>query len=223
MAPPPAHVLTQLLLLALAASSAAAAGDGCTAGSGCDLALGSYLISRDQNLTYIAELFGISDYKTLAGYNPGTRNLDFIAAGESVNVYFRCDCRSLPTAPSSTFLSSSLPYKVRSRDTYTNIAGQFNNLTTADWLAATNSYPATNIPDTGTVNVTVNCSCGDIKISPDYGLFLTYPLAGQTLAAVAANYSFNSPSQLELLRKYNPGMDTATSGLVYIPVKGENF
>ncbi|KAG0524313.1 hypothetical protein BDA96_07G200200 [Sorghum bicolor] len=212
MAPP--RVLMRLLLLAAAASAAAAAG------GGCDLALGSYLISRNENLTYIASLFGISDYKTLAPYNPGNTNLDFIAAGKSVNVYFRCDSLALPRAPFSTYLAASLPYKVASGDTYTSVAGHFNNLTTSDWLAETNTYPSTNIPDTGTVNVTVNCSCGDPNISPDYGLFLTYPLDGQTLTAVAANYSFNSQSQLDLLRKYNPGMDTATSGLVFIPVKG---
>lgn len=215
MAPP--RVLMRLLLLAAAASAAAAAG------GGCDLALGSYLISRNENLTYIASLFGISDYKTLAPYNPGNTNLDFIAAGKSVNVYFRCDSLALPRAPFSTYLAASLPYKVASGDTYTSVAGHFNNLTTSDWLAETNTYPSTNIPDTGTVNVTVNCSCGDPNISPDYGLFLTYPLDGQTLAAVAANYSFNSQSQLDLLRKYNPGMDTATSGLVFIPVKGDHF
>ncbi|XP_021321049.1 chitin elicitor receptor kinase 1 [Sorghum bicolor] len=214
MAPP--RVLMRLLLLAAAASAAAAAG------GGCDLALGSYLISRNENLTYIASLFGISDYKTLAPYNPGNTNLDFIAAGKSVNVYFRCDSLALPRAPFSTYLAASLPYKVASGDTYTSVAGHFNNLTTSDWLAETNTYPSTNIPDTGTVNVTVNCSCGDPNISPDYGLFLTYPLDGQTLTAVAANYSFNSQSQLDLLRKYNPGMDTATSGLVFIPVKDPN-
>ncbi|XP_066382955.1 chitin elicitor receptor kinase 1-like isoform X3 [Miscanthus floridulus] len=217
MAPP--HVLMRLLLLSAAASAAAAAGDGCS--TGCDLALGSYLISRNQNLTYIASLFDIPNYKTLGLYNTKYPNLDYIQAGDRLNVSFTCGCNTFPNS-AATYLAGSLPYKVSTGDTYTTIAGHFNNLTTSDWLARTNTYPENNIPDTGTVNVTVNCSCGDTNISPYYGLFLTYPLTGLTLAAVAANYSFNSSSQLELLRKYNPGMDTATSGLVFIPVKDPN-
>ncbi|XP_062191128.1 chitin elicitor receptor kinase 1-like isoform X2 [Phragmites australis] len=216
MAPP---LLLRLLLLAAAASAAAAAGDGCS--SGCDLALGSYYISRNQNLTYISSLFDISDYHTLGPYNLKYPNLNFIPAGERVNVYFRCSCLALPRAPFSTYLAASLPHKVSTGNTYTSIAANFNNLTTIDWLKATNSYPENNIPNTGTVNVTVNCSCGNPAVSEVYGLFLTYPLRGnETLASVAANNNFSSPSQMDLLRKYNPGMDGVTgSGLVYIPVK----
>ncbi|RLN04534.1 chitin elicitor receptor kinase 1-like [Panicum miliaceum] len=219
---PHALLARVLLLLLAAAAPAAAAGGGCR--SGCDLALASYLISRNQNLTYIAALFAISDYRTLGPYNPKYTNLDFIPALESVNISFPCGCHSLPGAPSATYLAGSFPYLVRSGETYESIAGHFSNLTTTDWLAKTNTYPANNIPDTGvTVNVTVNCSCGDPGISTDYGLFLTYPLRdGQTLASVAANYSFSSPAQTDLLRQYNPGMAANTSGLVFIPVKDAN-
>jgi chitin elicitor receptor kinase 1 len=215
----PALLARALLLLAAAAS---AAGGGCR--SGCDLALASFLIARNQNLTYIAQLFSI-DYRSLAPYNPQYPNLDFIPADASVNVSFPCGCHSLPGAPSATYLAGSFPYLVRSGETYESIAGHFSNLTTPGWLASTNSYPANNIPDTGVrVNVTVNCSCGDPGISTAYGLFLTYPLRdGQTLASVAANYSFSSPAQMDLLRQYNPGMATNTSGLVFIPVKGEHL
>ncbi|RLM60835.1 chitin elicitor receptor kinase 1-like [Panicum miliaceum] len=214
----PALLARALLLLAAAAS---AAGGGCR--SGCDLALASFLIARNQNLTYIAKLFSI-DYRSLAPYNPQYPNLDFIPADASVNVSFPCGCHSLPSAPSATYLAGSFPYLVRSGETYESIAGHFSNLTTPDWLSRTNIYPANNIPDTGVrVNVTVNCSCGDPGISTDYGLFLTYPLRdGQTLASVAANYSFSSPAQMDQLRQYNPGMATNTSGLVFIPVKDAN-
>ncbi|XP_039816215.1 chitin elicitor receptor kinase 1-like isoform X2 [Panicum virgatum] len=214
--------LPVLLLLLAAVAPAAAAGGGCR--SGCDLALASFLIARNQNLTYIAQLFAIPDYRSLAPYNPQYPNLDFIPADATVNVSFPCGCRSLPGAPSATYLAGSFPHLVRGGETYDSIAAQFSNLTTSAWLQRTNTYPANNIPDTGvTVNVTVNCSCGDPGISADYGLFLTYPLRdGQTLAAVAANYSFSSPAQLDLLRQYNPGMDTNTSGLVFIPVKDAN-
>ncbi|CAD6264884.1 unnamed protein product [Miscanthus lutarioriparius] len=215
MAPPHA-----LVLLLLAAAAAAAAGDGCL-NAGC-VALGSYLISRNQNLTYIASLFGIDNYKTLAPYNPGTTNMDYIVAGQSVNISFPCGCHTFPNSD-ATYLGGSFPHRVVTGDTYGSIAQNYNNLTSEAWLERTNPFPANNIPDTNTtVNVMVNCTCGDRDISPDYGFFLTYPLMGQNLSAVAANYSFNSPSQLELLRKYNPGMDTATSGLVFIPVQDRN-
>ncbi|XP_010235348.1 chitin elicitor receptor kinase 1 [Brachypodium distachyon] len=214
-----------LLLLLVGARAAAAAGDGCSVGSGCDLALGSYLISQNENVTYIAEtLFGISNYRLLIPYNPGSRNLDFIPAGGRVNVTFSCRCQSLPSSPSSTFLASSVPYRVSTGDTYLGIANHYNNLTTEAWLQATNAYPANNIPDSGTVNVNVNCSCGDPDVSKEYGLFLTYPLGpNETLASVAPKYDFASPDKIALLRKYNPGMDAVTGrGLVYIPVPDPN-
>jgi chitin elicitor receptor kinase 1 len=213
--------LLPLLLLILAAAAATAARDGCS--QGCDLALGSYHVASNQNVTYIASLFGFSDYRVLGRYNPGIRNLDFVAAGDRLNVYFPCRCLASLSDPASTFLAAPIPYKVTTGDTYLRIADNYNNLTTADWLQATNTYPTNNIPDIATVNATVNCSCGDAGISTEYGLFLTYPLRDtETLASVAANHSFSSPEQMDLLRKYNPGMDGVTgSGIVYIPAKGE--
>ncbi|KAF7101272.1 hypothetical protein CFC21_102651 [Triticum aestivum] len=213
-----------LLLLAAAAgpNTVTAAGDGCS--RGCDHALGSYYVASNQNVTYIANLFGFSDYRVLGKYNPGIPNLDFVAAGDRLNVPFPCQCIAPPSAPASTFLAAPIPYKVTTGDTYISIADQFNNLTTPAWLQATNTYPANNIPDVGSVNVTVNCSCGDPGISTAYGLFLTYPLRDrETLASVAANHSFSSSEQMDLLRKYNPGMDGVTgSGIVYIPAKDPN-
>nr|CAB3481577.1 unnamed protein product [Digitaria exilis] len=211
-----------LLLGAAATAVAAEGGDVCSL-AGCN-ALASYLIQRNQNLTYVARLFGYTDYRDLKAFNPGVSNLDYIQAGQSVNISFTCGCQSLPNSPSTSYLAGSFPYKVAHGETYDSIATNFSGLTNAGWLAATNIYPATNIPDTGvTVNVNVNCSCGDRDVSLDYGLFLTYPLNGQTLDAVAANYSFSSPSQLEMLSKYNPNMPaTNTTGLVFIPVKDAN-
>uniref|UniRef100_A0A0E0LXE7 Protein kinase domain-containing protein n=1 Tax=Oryza punctata TaxID=4537 RepID=A0A0E0LXE7_ORYPU len=217
---------TSLLLLVLAAAAfeaATAAGDGCTVSAGCDLALASFYVTPNQNVTNMAELFGIgaANYRRLAPYNPNITNLDFINVGDRVNVSFTCGCRSLPSSPSATYLAGSFPFQMSRGQTYTTVAAKYNNLTTAEWLQATNSYPPNNIPDTAVVNATVNCSCGDVNISPDYGLFLTYPLRGEeTLASVAASHGLSS--QLDVVRRYNPGMETATgSGIVYIPVKGK--
>lgn len=112
-------------------------------------------------------------------------------------------------------------YDVVSGDTYISIATEYYaNLTTAEFLQSTNSYPASNIPDTGRVNVTVNCSCGDASVSKDYGLFVTYPLrAGESVELIAAQTNLTA----DLLQRYNPGANfSAGSGLVYIPGKDEN-
>ncbi|KAM0862249.1 hypothetical protein ACQ4PT_045376 [Festuca glaucescens] len=215
-------LLLPLLLLTAGSNTATAAGDGCSIGTGCDLALGSYLVASDQNVTYIGQLFGLGDdYRLLQPYNPGRPNPDFVAIGDRINVSFTCQCLARPSDPAATYLAGSFPHKVVTGETYTSIANQYNNLTTADWLAATNIYPPNSIPDIATVNVTVNCSCGDRAVSDAYGLFLTYPLRDrETLASVAASHGFSSPGQLDMIRKYNPGMDGVTgSGIVYIPVQ----
>jgi chitin elicitor receptor kinase 1 len=71
-----------------------------------------------------------------------------------------------------------------------------------------------------TVNVTVNCSCGDPTVSPEYKLFLTYPLGeGETFDSVAEKNGFLLESDMDLFRKYNPAND---SRIVYIPLRGED-
>ncbi|KAI3828057.1 hypothetical protein L1987_02152 [Smallanthus sonchifolius] len=94
----------------------------------------------------------------------------------------------------------------------------YANLTTAEWIQRFNSYDGNRLPESGTINVTVNCSCGDSSISKDYGLFITYSLRpGETLDSVslAANLSSN------LIRSYNPDVNfSQASGLVYIPGRG---
>lgn len=88
------------------------------------------------------------------------------------------------------------------------------------WLRRFNTYPPDNIPDTGTLNVTVNCSCGNTDVA-NYGLFVTYPLRiGDTLGSVAANLSLDSA----LLQRYNPDVNfNQGTGLVYVPGKGQFF
>ncbi|XBI50768.1 hypothetical protein VPH35_114128 [Triticum aestivum] len=224
-APPPLLLPFRLLLLLLllASNTATAARDGCSVG--CDLAVGSYYAPKDTNITYIASIFGLSDYRILGKYNPGLRSLDFLAAGDRVDVPFPCECLARPSDPASTYLAASIPYNVATGDTYVSIASNYINLTTADWLQATNSYPPNNIPDVAIVNVTVNCSCGDARISTDYGLFRTFPLRDwETLKSVAATRDFSSPEQMDLLSRYNPGMDGVTgSGLVYIPAQASTI
>lgn len=81
-----------------------------------------------------------------------------------------------------------------------------------------NVYDTTRIPDDAPINVTVNCSCGDKRVSKDYGLFVTYPLRpGENLSSLAAE----SGVAADLLERYNLGSDfNAGTGLVYVPAKG---
>nr|CAB3478009.1 unnamed protein product [Digitaria exilis] len=186
----PQPLLMRLLLLAAVASAATAAGDGCR--TGCDLALGSYYIAPNQNLSYIASLFGISDYRELESYNNLlVPNMDYTEASTRLTVDFVCSCLALPTSLFSTYLAGSFPYKVSPGDTFSSIAANYQNLTTAAWLQATNGYPSNHTLDSGTViNVTVNCSCGYPGVPPEYKLFLTFPLSdGENIDSLQEQYS----------------------------------
>ncbi|XP_066399745.1 lysM domain receptor-like kinase 10 [Miscanthus floridulus] len=209
-----------LVLLTGAAPTVSASGDGCRVG--CPLSLAAYYFSDESNLTFIASLFGIADYTKLLPYNPDIADPNYIVTGYRVSVPFPCSCLGLPADPASTFLAGSFSYTLTGGgETYGDVASQFANLTTASWLQATNAHPAGKLPAAGTINVTVNCSCGDKRVSRRYGLFLTYPLwEGETFSSVAQHYGFSSRAQLELLRRFNPGMDGASGkGIVFIPVK----
>ncbi|XP_058220367.1 lysM domain receptor-like kinase 3 [Rhododendron vialii] len=180
---------------------------------GCDLALGSYYVWPGSNLTFIANVTNgsvqdIQDQNQIS-------NANSVLSGIRINVPFPCDCLD------AGFLAHVFEYAVHSGDTYSTIASKYYaNLTTAVFLEGSNSYPATNIPDNGVVNVTVNCSCGNAAVSKEYGLFVTYPLReGETLESVAAASNLTA----DLLQSYNPGVDfSAGSGLVYIPGRDKN-
>ncbi|XP_020088829.1 lysM domain receptor-like kinase 3 isoform X1 [Ananas comosus] len=183
---------------------------------GCDLALGSYYISPNLNLSYIASLFGVT-YQALLPYNPSITNGDSIISGSRVNVFFPCDCVR------GDFLGRSFPYVFGPSETYNHVATVvYANLTTGAWIANSNSYPANNVPSGATINVTVNCSCGDPAVSKEYGLFETYPLReGENLSSVAAEFNFSA--QQSLLQQYNPGVNfSAGNGIVFIPTKDPN-
>lgn len=188
---------------------------------GCGLALASYYMWQDSNLTYIAEVLQSTlsiTPDTIVSYNKGTvPNKDFVQQGIRVNVPFPCNCIG------GEFLGYVFEYTVQKGDTYQVVAQKYYaNLTTVESLETNNSYPATNIPDTNAkLNVTVTCSCGDSSVSKAYGLFITYPLrVNDSEESIAKETGLSIP----LLQSYNPGVDfTQGSGVVYIPGKGDNF
>lgn len=181
---------------------------------GCDLALGSYYVEQGNELTSISQYVN-TDINNILKYNPSIPNQDSLQSFVRINLPFSCDCID------GQFLGHVFTYAVRSQDTYEKIAKErYANLTTADWIQRFNSYDPNRIPDTGSLNVAVNCSCGDSSISKDYGLFLTYPLRpGETLDSVSSAANLSS----DLIRRYNPNANFSQgSGLLYIPGQDEN-
>uniref|UniRef100_F6H7G0 non-specific serine/threonine protein kinase n=1 Tax=Vitis vinifera TaxID=29760 RepID=F6H7G0_VITVI len=178
---------------------------------GCDLALASYYVWDGSNLTYIRKIFG-REISEILKYNPQIENQDSIDTGSRINVPFRCDCLN------GDFLGHTFEYTTQFGDTYDRIAERaFSNLTTEDWVHRVNEYPPTRIPDDVQINVTVNCSCGNRRVSMKYGLFATYPLRdGENLSTVAAAAGITD----DLVRRYNPAADfSAGTGLVFVPAK----
>ncbi|KAA3478773.1 Proline-rich receptor-like protein kinase PERK1 [Gossypium australe] len=180
--------------------------------TGCSLAFSSYYVWEGSNLTYISTLFNkpISD---ILPYNPTVSNPDKIDAGTRIHVPFSCDCLN------GDFLGHTFGYLTQFGDTYDRIASNaYANLTTEDWVRRVNVYDPTRIPDDEVINVTVNCSCGDRRVSRDYGLFATYPIRpGEDLEVIAAEVNVAA----ELIRRYNPVVNfSAGTGLVFVPAKG---
>ncbi|KAG6750085.1 hypothetical protein POTOM_047163 [Populus tomentosa] len=184
---------------------------------GCDLALASYYVWQDANLTFIAEfmqssILKSSDFDTILRYNPQLPSKDRLSSFIRINIPFPCDCIE------GQFLGHFFNYNVRSQNTYTDVANTYYaNLTTIPSLVYFNNYSEFNIPDNGKLNVSVNCSCGDSSVSKDYGLFMTYPLQpNDTLESIANQTNVTQ----ELLQRYNVGFDfSRETGVVYIPTK----
>ncbi|KAM4103605.1 hypothetical protein ACJW30_06G091100 [Castanea mollissima] len=113
---------------------------------GCDLALASYYMWKDSNLTFIAQLFQSNlniDADTILGYNKKTINgKDSIQQAVGANVPFPCDCID------GKFLGHVFDYTVQSGDTYEKVAQTwYANLTTYELLRQYNRYDPNMIPD----------------------------------------------------------------------------
>ncbi|XP_034698419.1 lysM domain receptor-like kinase 3 isoform X2 [Vitis riparia] len=181
---------------------------------GCDLALASYNIWNGTTLSFIATAFSTS-ISEIQSFNPQINDIDLIIVDTRLNIPFSCSCID------GEFLGHTFFYSVDSNDTYNIIARTYYaNLTTVEWLERFNRYEATEIPVNALINVTVNCSCGNSRVSKKYGLFVTYPLQpGESLSSIANESGLPS----KLLQDYNPEVDFSLgSGLVFIPGKDQN-
>ncbi|KAH0784531.1 hypothetical protein KY290_004129 [Solanum tuberosum] len=156
------------------------------------------------------QLFDNISYSDILDWNTEITST-FILTESRVNVPFRCDCLN-----NGEFLGHVFRYNVSANDTYDLIARRrYSSLTNKELLMRDNSYPDNNIPDHVTLNVTVNCSCGNKDVSKDYGLFITYPMRpGENLSYIALVTNTSS----KLIEVYNPMANfSAGSGLLYIP------
>ncbi|KAI4305779.1 hypothetical protein L6164_029124 [Bauhinia variegata] len=142
-------------------------------------------------------------------------NKDILPSTIRIDVPFPCECIE------DEFLGHTFQYSLSSEETYTTIAqGNFSNLTTDVWIQRFNRFSETELPDSGTINVTINCSCGKREVSNDYGLFVTYPLREEDSLESIAN---ETKLDAALLQQYNPGVNFSQgSGLVFIPGKDQN-
>lgn len=181
---------------------------------GCD-GLASYYAWNGTNLTFISTVLSTS-ISDILSYNPQITNQDIIQLGSRINVPFLCDCLK------EGFMGHQFIYQVRPGNYYQRIADLiYANLTTVEMLQRFNSYPTNNIPDNAQLNVTVNCSCGNSKVSKDYGLFITYPLRfGENTSSISNE--FGLPERL--LEDYNPRVNFSSgSALIFVPGKGNFF
>ncbi|KAI3698158.1 hypothetical protein L6452_31270 [Arctium lappa] len=179
--------------------------------NGCDLALASYYIAQGSNLTYISKIFAQSIPEILR-HNLQIPRSDSIETGARINIPFSCLCLN------GDFLGHTFKYQTQVGDTYGKVARDvFANLTNEYWVQRVNWFEPTQIPDFAYINVTVNCTCGNIHVSKNYGLFTTYPLRPEEdLQSLATESGVSSL----LLERFNPSFDfSAGSGLVFVPTK----
>lgn len=198
---------TIILLLLLLSNLLFSCKAKCT--TGCGLALASYYLSDGSNITYVSQLFG-QPPQQIQRYNPGQ---DTMRVGSRVHIPFSCECIN------GDFLGHTFTYIIQPGDTYDKIAHMaFANLTTAYWLERVNTFDPTRIPDMAPINVTLNCSCGDRRVSKDYGLFVTYPLRpGEDLSSIATELAVPE----KFLERFNPDTNFSDgSAIVFLPAKG---
>ncbi|KAL9242555.1 hypothetical protein vseg_016543 [Gypsophila vaccaria] len=182
-----------------------------TCRKGCPLALASYYVWKNANITFIRQVLGTTENDVLS-YNPSVPDDDRLQSSIRVNVPFSCDCVG------DEFLGHVFQYKAMKGDTYDVIAGTYYaNLTTVSWMKKFNSFDADVIPVNAVVNVPVNCSCGNAAVSKKFGLFLTYPLRPEDTLGSIAQQTNSTPA---MLQKYNPDINFgAGSGILFIPAE----
>ncbi len=124
-----------------------------------------------------------------------------------------------------TSLSSDiglLNLQVQSGDNLTYIAsGIYEGFTQLDWITAASSLSNPNDILIGqSLQIPVNCTCGNLSVSTKYGFFATYVVKnGDTGSSIASTFNITE----SLLQQYNPGVNNLslpTSPILFVPAKG---
>ncbi|KAJ4805410.1 hypothetical protein LUZ62_017976 [Rhynchospora pubera] len=147
-------------------------------------------------------------------FNPGIKDKNYLEDGDRVNVNFSCDCID------NSFLGHTFQYTMQRGDYYKRVSQMYASLTSTYFLAKFNWYSPDSVPTRATINVTVNCSCGDQSISNQYGLFVTYPLqADENSRSVASAFNLSAA----VVDEYNRGTNfSSEGGILYVPTHDQN-
>lgn len=172
-------------------------------------ALASFYVWSGSTVTLIANLFDTTP-ETIVSYNDNVPSKDSIQSDIRINIPFSCDCIN------GSFLGHVFEYDVFPGDTYERVVSNYSSLTTVASLRESNSaYSENNIPNNGKLNVTVNCTCGNSRISEKYGYFVTYPLRSEdSLDSIASQFNISRDD----LQNYNP-TSNFSQGIVFVPTK----
>ncbi|XP_024033027.1 chitin elicitor receptor kinase 1 [Morus notabilis] len=173
----------------------------------------SFYVWKGSNLTLIGNLFDTTP-ENIDLLNDNVPNKDSVESDIRININFSCGCLR------GEFLGHVFDYDVVQGDTYERVVTNYSGLTTVAALTAYNGYDPNNIPNTGKLNVTVDCMCGDRAVSDKYGFFTTYPIqSGDSLGNIASTYNIST----DLLQRYNPGANFSNaSEIVFVPTKDRN-
>ncbi|BBN07269.1 chitin elicitor receptor kinase 1 [Marchantia polymorpha subsp. ruderalis] len=206
-------VSSVMVVLVLAAASAwipTSEGD-CLPRLGCSRALAYYKLVNDDTLLALADRF-MTNVAELQKYND-IPNPDSVEAGTVLFFPYTCECID-------DRLGHEFLYQVALDDTVAQIAQiKYQFLSREAWITQASKLSSVGTIYPGlTVTVPVNCSCGDPSVSPDYGLFLTYPIrSGDNFTGIAQQFQANET----LLQQYNPSINwsnlSPSTDIIFIP------
>jgi chitin elicitor receptor kinase 1 len=113
-----------------------------------------------------------------------------------------------------------LNLQVQNGDNLTSIAnGTYEGFTQSDWIAAASGVSNPNYIQVGqSLQIPVNCTCGNPSVSTKYGFFATYVVQnGDTETSVASTFNINE----SLLQQYNPSvLLSVPTSILFVPAKG---
>lgn len=184
----------------------------CVPPTGCTAAL-YYIVQQGDTLAQISNNFQTNN-SIIQTYNPNIQNVNSIEAGNPIYIPFSCSC-------TNDQLLKQFFYSVQNGDNLTSIAsGIYEGFTQYDWIAAASGVSNPNYIQVGqSLQIPVNCTCGNPSVSTKYGFFATYVVQnGDTESSIASTFNITE----SLLQQYNPGVNLLslpTSSILFVPAK----